>query len=359
MNLRLKCKLHACTAIACTFMMAFSSLTVCAEDINDMQNKKSELQNQLNSINSELDKISGEITDLQMQMEVTEAEIQRTKDALADAKEKEDAQYKDMKVRIQYMYESGNTTLLQLLFSAKNMSDFLNKADFIQNISSYDRDMLKELKDIRQDIADQKETLDEQKASFSDLKDELNTKQTELQAKAKETSTNLAEYEKKIAEAQAAEEARKQAEAAAAAAAAGSSGNRANTSGTPTNNGSNMNVSASELDVFAAILDCEAIQDYNSMLAVATVIMNRVNSSSFPNSISGVVYAPGQFQPVWTGKLERKIASGPSSLAYQVAKAALGGARLSEVSNCYYFLYAPSTGRAGVVIGDNLFFPSW
>lgn len=81
MNLRLKCKLHACTAIACTFMMAFSSLTVCAEDINDMQNKKSELQNQLNSINSELDKISGEITDLQMQMEVTEAEIQRTKDA--------------------------------------------------------------------------------------------------------------------------------------------------------------------------------------------------------------------------------------------------------------------------------------
>ena len=120
-----------------------------------------------------------------------------------------------------------------------------------------------------------------------------------------------------------------------------------------------MNGSASEFDVFAAILVCEAIQDYNSMLAVATVIMNRVNSSSFPNSISGVVYAPGQFQPVWTGKLERKIASGPSSLAYQVAKAALGGARLSEVSNCYYFLYAPSTGRAGVVIGDNLFFPSW
>ena len=113
-------------------------------------------------------------------------------------------------------------------------------------------------------------------------------------------------------------------------------------------------------ELFARLIQCEAGGEGTAgMQAVATVIMNRVNSSSFPNSISGVVYAPGQFQPVWTGKLERKIASGPSSLAYQVAKAALGGARLSEVSNCYYFLYAPSTGRAGVVIGDNLFFPSW
>ena len=95
------------------------------------------------------------------------------------------------------------------------------------------------------------------------------------------------------------------------------------------------------------------------MLAVATVIMNRVSSPLFPNSISGVVYAPGQFQPVSTGKLARVLANGPSSIAYTVAKDALNGTRLKEVSHCYYFLYAPSTSRQGVIVGDNLFFASW
>ena len=95
------------------------------------------------------------------------------------------------------------------------------------------------------------------------------------------------------------------------------------------------------------------------MLAVATVIMNRVNSGRFPNSISGVVYASGQFAPVWTGSLDRVLKQGPRSLSIQVAQDAINGARLASVADCYYFLYAPSTTRTGVVIGDNVFFTSW
>ncbi len=111
--------------------------------------------------------------------------------------------------------------------------------------------------------------------------------------------------------------------------------------------------------MFAAIIDCESISDYNAMLAVATVIMNRVESSKFPNSINGVVYAAGQFAPTWTGVLDRKLASGASSLAYQVAEDALNGARLDSVSNCYYFNCTSATSRDGVIIGGNVFFVSW
>ncbi|MCI8292860.1 MAG: cell wall hydrolase [Hespellia sp.] len=363
MKMRFKCKLHACTAIACTLLLTFSVLPVAAEDdIKSLENTTSNLQNQLNSINSELDQISTEITDIQMQVEVTSAEIDRTKAALNDAKEEELQQYEDMKARIKYMYESGNVSLLQMLFSAENMSDFLNKAEFIQNISDYDRNMLDELQAVRQKVEDEQKTLTEQQDSLKELQANLEEKQDSLKAKAKATSTDLAKYQKQLEDARAAEAARQKAAAEAAAAAAAVSNNNAQqtvSGGTTTNTGASMNVDASELDIFAAILDCEAVSDYNSMLAVATVIMNRVNSSNFPNSISGVVYAPGQFQPVWTGKLDRRLESGPSSLAYSVAQDALNGARLAEVSNCYYFLYAPATSRQGIVIGDNLFFASW
>ena len=79
--------------------------------------------------------------------------------------------------------------------------------------------------------------------------------------------------------------------------------------------GGTPNVSSSELDVFAAILQCEAYQDYDSMLAVATVIMNRVYSPLFPNTITEVIYAPGQFEPTWSGRLDTVLAQGPTALS--------------------------------------------
>ena len=95
------------------------------------------------------------------------------------------------------------------------------------------------------------------------------------------------------------------------------------------------------------------------MLAVATVIMNRVESGRFGSGISGVIYSGGQFAPVWTGTLDRVLNNGPASLSIQVAQDAINGSRLSSVADCYYFLYAASTSRTGVVVGDNVFFTSW
>ena len=79
--------------------------------------------------------------------------------------------------------------------------------------------------------------------------------------------------------------------------------------------GTAMKVSAEEQNLLAAIIECEAYQDYNSLLAVATVIMNRVNDSRFPNTIAEVVYASNQFEPVTLGSLDAVLAKGPSSLS--------------------------------------------
>ena len=99
------------------------------------------------------------------------------------------------------MYEHGNATLLEMLFSAEDMTDFLNKADFIENLSEYDRDSLNKLKEIHQEIADEKTALEEQQDSLTDLQSSLESKKQQLQTKASETSTNLEEVNQRLEQA--------------------------------------------------------------------------------------------------------------------------------------------------------------
>lgn len=389
MNLHTKRRIKAGVALLCSATMTFALATPYsfADEKETLENKTSDLQSQLAGINQDLLKISDEISDTQMRVTIVNSEILRSEDELAISQQNEDQQYENMKSRIKYMYENGNSSMLELLFSAESMSDFLNKADFIQNISQYDRDMLSELQNIHADIENQKMALQNQQDSLNNLENELQQQQAALQQKADETSTDLAQFQAQLQQIREQEAAKSAAEAAAkaqqeaaakaqqqaqASANASSSGNNTSSNTTTSNGSSNSgnnssggvinnggtSASKSDLDLLAAIIQCEAYQNYDSLLAVATVIMNRVYDSRFPNSISGVVYAAGQFEPAFSGRLEYVLNAGPTSLSYQVAQDAINGARLAEVADCYYFLYA-GTGHPGINIGGNVFFPSW
>ena len=126
------------------------------------------------------------------------------------------------------------------------------------------------------------------------------------------------------------------------------------TTNTGNNNTSSTPSSTSDVALFAAILQCEA-GGYDGMLAVATVIMNRVASPAYPNNLHDVIYQSGQFAPTWNGSLNKVLKQGASSTAYQVAQDALAGARHSAVINCLQFRSA-STGVSGVNVGGNVFF---
>lgn len=358
MNTHKKRWIQSAIALICSFAIVFSVLPVSAdnEEINSLESQSSSLESELQGINDDILALSEEISGTQMQLEILNGEIERTSDELAEAAENENKQYEDMKTRIKYMYEHGNATLLEMLFTAENMTDFLNKADFIENLSAYDRQALDDLKAVHQEIEDHQETLAAQQASLTELQTDLQTQQEALQAKAQETSTNLADVQARLEEARA-EEARRIAEEEAAreASASGGGGGYDNS----ITNGGGIEASTDEVTLLAALLQCEAVQDYDCLLAVATVVMNRVESPRFPNSISGVIYASGQFAPTWTGSLERVLEKGPTSLSIRAAQDAVNGARLAAVADCYYFLYAPSTSRDGVVIGDNVFFSTW
>ena len=152
------------------------------------------------------------------------------------------------------------------------------------------------------------------------------------------------------------EAAKKAAEEAAkkAAAEAEAAKNAATNSGAATTQGSAVSASADDVTLLAAIIQCEAGGcSYAGQLAVGAVVMNRVKSSSFPNTISGVIYQRGQFSPARTGKLASRLARGVSASCRQAAMEALSGK--DNTNGAKYFKYA-SSGQRGVVYGTVVFY---
>ena len=110
--------------------------------------------------------------------------------------------------------------------------------------------------------------------------------------------------------------------------------------------------SSSDLDLLAALIYCEAgNQSRDGKVAVGAVVLNRVASGSFANSISGVIYESGQFTPAMTGWLDQVVASGAPSDCYEAAQAALNGE--NPVGSALYFNVG--SGR-GIQIGAHQFY---
>ena len=110
-------------------------------------------------------------------------------------------------------------------------------------------------------------------------------------------------------------------------------------------------VRESEQELLAALIFCEAgNQPYDGQVAVGAVVMNRVRSGSFPNTITDVIYQSGQFTPAMTGWLDSVLASdGYTDSAMQAAADALSGS--NPIGDCLYF----SIGGGGYQLGDHYF----
>lgn len=202
-----------------TLILAFSmliwSVPAYADDISDLENKTEDLQIQLADINQDLLSISNKIEDTESQINSTNEELLRLQDSLAISRQNEARQYEDMKSRIKFIYENNSASLLEIVFSAQSLSDFLNAANFIQSINQYDQDKLNQLQEIKAGIEEQEADLQTAQDDLLTLQEQLKTQEAELTAKAEETSTDLAMFKQQLT-ALREEEARKAAEKAAA-----------------------------------------------------------------------------------------------------------------------------------------------
>lgn len=349
--------LQAACCLLCTVTIASAGTPILAAPTSEeLQNTTSSLKNELSNLNSELTVLGKELDEISSQAETIAAEVERAKLDLAAAELNENAQYEAMKDRIKFMYEGGSMSLLNALFESDGMADFLNKAEYVTTISEYDREMLDELKAVRDDVEEKQTALKSRQKDLSSLKEQLSQKQAALNSRISSTSSQLADYQQQLENAKAAEEALKNAQNEAIS---GSIGSITAPAGGEVDTGKHFDASPSDTALLAAVLECECGASYEGMLAVGTIIMNRVESSRFPNSIPDVIYQKGQFYPAGSGKLNKVLSRGPSSSAYSAAQAVLNGTRHSAVSGCYFFYaawYAEQRGVSGVNVGGNVFF---
>jgi len=115
-----------------------------------------------------------------------------------------------------------------------------------------------------------------------------------------------------------------------------------------------FDASTDEILLLAALIQCEAGGEcYEGKVAVGAVVLNRVRSGRYPNSISEVIYAPGQFTPAGNGKVASVLANGPKESCVQAAQEAING--VDYTGGAVSFRLAKS-GHAGLVIGNHVFF---
>ena len=192
-------------SLICAFGIALSGMSVHAEEVDSLEDKTSNLQSQLEGINQDLVTISNEIAETEVKIEESNNEVFRLEASLQISRNNEEVQYANMKTRIKYMYENGSDTLLSMICEAKSMGEFLNRVDFIQNITKYDKDMLENMVKVREGIEEQEAELKSRQQEMLDLQSQLDSEQAALQAKAEETSTDLATVNAQLEAARAAQ----------------------------------------------------------------------------------------------------------------------------------------------------------
>ena len=160
------------------------------ELIDSLKGSKEDIQSEVEKLDKQLNEISGKVKELESRLSKKRQEIADTESALNKAKEQEKKQYRNMKKRIQFMYENGQTSYVEMLLSADSFTDFLNAVEYITQISQYDRKMLKEYQNMQVTIADTQKTLETDYASLQSLQAKV---QEEKQAVVALESANKGE----------------------------------------------------------------------------------------------------------------------------------------------------------------------
>ena len=324
--------------------------------VDKLEDEASGLEAELSGLEKELKTLDKELNQIVSKIKKTNSELKEVREDLAIAKGQEAAQYESMMTRIKYMYENGNTSMLNMLFSSKCIAEFVSKAEYFSAITEYDRNLLDEYNETRETIAANEAKLAESQKYLNSLQKELTSKEKTLSSKISDTSAELSEYTAKIEKAKAdakkaEEEAKKQIKPVVPEK---PQKDPVFNKAPAVTNGAAVSYTENDVTLLAAVIECEAgYENYDALLAVGAVIVNRMKHANYPNTVYGVIYQSGQFPPATNGKMDGILERGVKDLCVTAAKDALNGK--TNVENCISFR-AASSGRPGTVIGSNVFF---
>lgn len=333
------------------------------DKMESLEITKNSLLGQLSTLNDELAQISTNLTKIEADIAAKELQIEQTEAQLMEAVRAQDEQYENMKLRIKAMYEQGGTdSYIGILFSSESFSEFLNKSDYIDRVQAYDRKMLQNFQDTCKYVAETKVQLDEELVVLNDLKVKAQEEKSRVAGLVSRTSANVSSYTNQIEDAEATIDAlesmldkqeqdiaalQKQYEEELAKSRLAAQSKWRDIS--------DVNFEEGDRKLMANIIYCEAgAEPYEGQVAVGAVVINRVLSSVYPNTVVGVIYQKKQFSPVASGRLALALANDKATEScYRAADEAMSG--VTNVGQCVYFR-TPIPGLEGIRIGGHIFY---
>ncbi len=333
------------------------------DNLSSLEGQRNELQEELSELNDQLNEVRANLERIEEQLDQKEDQIVQTQAELEAARAAELEQYESMKERIRFMYENGDYAYLEILFSANGFADFLNRSEYISQIESYDRRKLEEYQETCVMIGQKEAELQAEMDELWALREAAQEEQARVDGLVTEKAGSIASYSDQISEteeqmlayeaelarqneniealkAQLEEERRLSALAAASA----------------WRDISELQFEENDRYLLANLIYCEAgNQPLDGQIAVGAVVINRMLSRVFPDTMIGVIYAPRQFSPVASGRLALALAENRATAkCYQAADEAMSGK--TTVGDCLFF----RTPIAGItpryVIGGHIFY---
>ncbi len=347
------------------------------EKLEGLNEQHSSLQGALSTLNTELTQVSNNLSELEEQIaekeeeiENLEKEIAQVEEELAEAIALKDEQYATMKRQIQFTYERSSNLYMELFFSSGSLSDFLNKNEYIEQLSAYQGKVLDEYKAAQAAMEQKQAELEQAKKEQEQNREELGEYKVQVVAEqgrvsglVSQTSSNLNATANQISEAEAAALAYEQqlkeqeAELSALRAKLAEEIRMAELAAQSSwRDISEVSFAEGDRYLLANLIYCEAgAEPYSGQVAVGSVVMNRVLSSVYPDTVTGVIYQSGQFSPVASGRLALALAEGRATgSCYQAADEVMGGT--TNVSNCVYFRTPVDGIEPKYRIGGHIFY---
>lgn len=361
--------------------------TQAQQELDELSKEHNDIKKELGVSNAKYQDVSDKLSECQSKLDEINDDIETTKENISAKQEEVEAQREAMSDRIVSFYENSNRiTILLPPFSVDQIVTWLKDREYYNQLYSYDRKCLDEYKSGVVELQKQKEflekelvELEETQKQFEEDKNELLAlissqnkqlndiesseaekqnvinqyknqidKMLELEKKYEEQKKKEEEQKKKEEEKKRKEEEKKRKEEEQKKKEEQKPAEEKPVDKTPTN------TKVGEEELLAAIIYCEAGgASYEMQLAVGSVVCNRVKSSSFPNSITGVIYQKSQFSPVSSGRfafvLENNLATGSCKKA---AKEVLGG----NITGSWLFFRVNDGSREGTIIQNVVFY---
>lgn len=179
-----------------------NALDAINSQIGDLESAQEILEEEIADINAEMINLMTSIGLLEDSIAQKEIDIAAAEVEYANAVATEEKQYAEMLIRMQFMYEQGDNNLLSMLLGAESFSDMLNKADYIEQLYSYDRQQLDVYQQTTLMVAELKSSLETEKAALLADKASMEEQEAELDVILEKKKAEVDNYESMLADAQ-------------------------------------------------------------------------------------------------------------------------------------------------------------